>query len=373
MTRSKGPDRDLQADLFLPQIAALPIRDQRDTMERPFFSLHKRKRTKPIDYTSPDGSVTVHVTGNSEYGIATIYDLDILIYCASVLMEHKRRGKNDIPQTLGVVPYDMLKTLRRDTGGGEYEGLANALNRLQSTTVKTNIRTVGRREHTFSWIDSYSQVVDPSGKIRGMKITLAKWFYDGVLMDGGVLTIDPAYFEIKGGVMRWLYRVARKHAGGNGANGFTISMPTLYEKSGSESPYRRFKFEMLKLARENALPGFELEIIEHSAKEPSIKMVRRGANDAGEAEYEAIRPAPKRPARKKVDTDEPRLAFPLEGHIGYSDFGAIAREALPHPQRDLGLVADDFRRFLRDRKIPADNLNIKTMFSTFCSKQGAAS
>jgi plasmid replication initiation protein len=201
----------------------------------------------------------------------------------------------------------MLKTLRRDTGGGEYEGLANALNRLQSTTVKTNIRTVGRREHTFSWIDSYSQVVDPSGKIRGMKITLAKWFYDGVLMDGGVLTIDPAYFEIKGGVMRWLYRVARKHAGGNGANGFTISMPTLYEKSGSESPYRRFKFEMLKLARENGLPGFELEIIEHSAKEPSIKMVRRGANDAGEVEYEAVRPVPKRPARKKVDTKEPPL------------------------------------------------------------------
>jgi plasmid replication initiation protein len=288
MTRTKGPDRDLQADLFLPQITSLPIRDQRDTMERPFFSLHKRKRVKPIDYTSPDGKVSVHVTGNSEYGIATIYDLDILIYCASVLMEHKRRGVNDIPQTLGVVPYDMLRTLRRDTGGGEYEGLANALNRLQSTTVKTNIRTHGRREHTFSWIDSYSQVVDPNGKIRGMRITLAKWFYDGVLMDGGVLAIDPAYFEIKGGVMRWLYRVARKHAGGNGADGFTISMPTLYEKSGSESPYRRFKFEMLKLARENGLPGYSLEIVEQAGKEPSIKMVRRGALTYSSGEEEVL-------------------------------------------------------------------------------------
>jgi plasmid replication initiation protein len=297
-------------------------------MERPFFSLHKRKRIKPIDYVSPDGKVSVHVTGNSEYGIATIYDLDILIYCASVLMEHKRRGVNDIPQTLGVVPYDMLRTLRRDTGGGEYEGLANALNRLQSTTVKTNIRTHGRREHTFSWIDSYSQVIDPNGKIRGMRITLAKWFYDGVLMDGGVLAIDPAYFEIKGGVMRWLYRVARKHAGGNGLDGFTISMPTLYEKSGSESPYRRFKFEMLKLARENALPGFSLEVIEHAAKEPSIKMVRRDARASNTGVEEAIPPALKSPARKKKEDATARLTFPADGHISYSPFGPIALQSL---------------------------------------------
>lgn len=368
MNRLKAPERDMQADLFLPQITALPIRDQRDTMERPFFSLHKRKRIKPIDYTSPDGKVTVHVTGNSEYGIATIYDLDILIYCASVLMEHKRRGINDIPQTLGVVPYDMLRTLRRDTGGGEYEGLANALNRLQSTTVKTNIRMNGRREHTFSWIDSYSQVIDANGKVRGMRITLAKWFYDGVLMDGGVLAIDPAYFEIKGGITRWLYRVARKHAGGNGSDGFTISMPTLYEKSGSESPYRRFKFEMLKLVRENALPGFSLEVIEHPAKEPAIKMVRRSALAGESASVEAPPPAPKKPARAGKE----RLSFPTQGQLRYTNFEPIALATLPAPQRDLDLVAADFRAFIDKRGIPADAVNIVQIFTSFCAKQNPA-
>src|SRR3546814_10151037 len=78
-------------------------------MERPFFSLSKRKRLKPIDYISPDRKITVHVSANSEYGLATIYDLDILIYCASVLIEHKRRGAKDIQQTLNDVPYDTLK------------------------------------------------------------------------------------------------------------------------------------------------------------------------------------------------------------------------------------------------------------------------
>jgi plasmid replication initiation protein len=75
---------------------------------------------------------------------------------------------------------------------------------------------------------------------RGLTITVSDWFYRGVTEDGGVLSIDFAYFSITGGRERWLYRVARKHAGGNGADGFAISMPILFEKSGTEGTYRRF-------------------------------------------------------------------------------------------------------------------------------------
>jgi len=39
-----------QFDLFIPYVADVPLRDQRETMERPFFSLSKNKRIKPIDY-----------------------------------------------------------------------------------------------------------------------------------------------------------------------------------------------------------------------------------------------------------------------------------------------------------------------------------
>src|SRR3546814_4886887 len=108
-----------------------------------------------------------------------------------------------------------------------------------------------------------------------MRIPLAKWFYDGVLMEGGVLAIDPAYFSLTGGRERWLYRVARKHAGGAGTDGFAISMPTLFEKSGAEGDYRRFKFEMTKIVRENALPGYALELELRAEAEPFLRMVRR--------------------------------------------------------------------------------------------------
>jgi hypothetical protein len=46
-----------QLDLFIPYVTALPLRDTRETMERPFFSLAKRKRLKPIEYVSPDGTI----------------------------------------------------------------------------------------------------------------------------------------------------------------------------------------------------------------------------------------------------------------------------------------------------------------------------
>jgi plasmid replication initiation protein len=118
MTRARKTSVSEQFDLFLPYIADLPLRDQREMMERPFFSLAKTKRAKPIDYTSPDGKVHVHVSANPDYGMATIWDADILIYCASMLADMARRGANDVPRTLHLMPYDLLRAIGRPTTGG---------------------------------------------------------------------------------------------------------------------------------------------------------------------------------------------------------------------------------------------------------------
>jgi plasmid replication initiation protein len=275
MTRAKRSPIGDQFDLFLPYLADLPLRDQREMMERPFFSLAKTKRTKPIDYTSPDGKLWVNVSANPSYGMATIWDADILIYCASMLADMARRGVNDVPRTLHIMPYDLLRAIGRPTTGRAYELLGQALDRLVATTVKTNIRAENRREATFSWLDGWTQLVDEkTERSRGMTLELSNWFWEGVLMKGGVLSIDRAYFDITGGRERWLYKVARKHAGGAGEGGFAISMPTLFEKSGAEGPYRRFKFEIAKIADKNALPGYSLTIESEGRKEPMLRMTR---------------------------------------------------------------------------------------------------
>ncbi len=273
-----------QIEMFLPYLADLPLRDQREMMERPFFSLAKSKRVKPIDYRSPDGKLWVHVSANPDYGMATIWDADILIYCASMLADMARRGVNDVPRKLHLMPYDLLRAIGRQPTGRAYELLGQSLDRLVSTTVKTNIRAENRREATFSWLDGWTQLVDEkTERSRGMTIELSSWFYEGVMMTGGVLSIDRAYFDISGGRERWLYKVARKHAGGAGPSGFAISMPTLFEKSGAEGQYRRFKFEIAKIAERDELPGFALSIEQADGKrEPSLRMRRRtdGEGDA---------------------------------------------------------------------------------------------
>ena len=284
-----------QFELFLPYLADLPLRDQREMMERPFFSLAKSKRVKPIDYRSPDGKLWVHVSGNPDYGMATIWDADILIYCASMLADMARRGINDVPRKLHLMPYDLLRAIGRQPTGRAYELLGQALDRLVSTTVKTNIRAENRREATFSWLDGWTQLVDEkTERSRGMTIELSSWFYEGVMMTGGVLSIDRAYFDISGGRERWLYKVARKHAGGAGEGGFAISMPTLFEKSGAEGQYRRFKFEIAKIAERNELPGYALTLEQAEGKrEPSLRMRRRAE---GEGAGPAV-PAPRKKTR----------------------------------------------------------------------------
>lgn len=290
--------RRVQFEMFftLPDFSDISLRDYQETMQRPFFSLSKKKRLKPIEYLSPDKSVSVHVSANPAYGMATIWDADIMIYLASHLNELRERGENDLSPTIRLQPGDLLKRICWGVSGRAYERLIGALDRLQATTIKTNIRANSKsRETTFSWIDSYTHLVDErTQRSLGMEITLSKWFFDGVMDKRNVLAISPLYFEITSGLGKWLYRAARKHAGGNGRDGFTIGFETLHQKSGSESSLPSFKNKIIELARQNSLPDISLEVIGADAPRPKLKMVMR--KHLGEAEMASNAPAPGSPS-----------------------------------------------------------------------------
>ena len=274
----KQPRHSQQADLFIAYLVDLPLRDQKDTMERPFFALDKNGRQQEIDYTSPDGKTWVNVSANPKYGMATIYDADILIWCASQYMELVNRGEKHIPQTIQFHPYDLLKSIGKNPKGKtQYERLRAALDRLKFTGVKTSIRAAGMKKNaSFGWLDNWTELIDEkTGKSKGMTITPPKWFYEGVLMKGGVLSIHQDYFQLTGGFERWLYKVARKHAGMQD-NGFFIALPTLYEKSGIVSPYKVFKNRIKKIAERDELPDYHLEwITDTESGQPTLFMVRR--------------------------------------------------------------------------------------------------
>ena len=92
--------------------------------------------------------------------------------------------------------------------------LKAAFDRLQSTTVLTSIRQPAeRRRHRFSWINEWHERSDSKGRPDGIELIVPDWFYRAVLDDALILTIDRAYFDLTGGLDRWLYRLVRKHGG----------------------------------------------------------------------------------------------------------------------------------------------------------------
>lgn len=335
-----------QFDLFLPNIVDLKFRDQKDTMERPFFSLAKSKRMRPIEYRNDNDGIFVTVQPHQDYGMATIWDADVLIWAASVLSDMKNRRLNEVPREIKFQTHDLLRVIGRATGGKDYVQLRGALDRLKSTIITTNIRVPrgNSKRIIFSWIDQWVDLIDSQTKeSRGLSITLSDWFYRGIMEEGGVLSIDPAYFRISGGRERWLYRVARKHAGGNGSEGFAISMPTLFEKSGAEGTYRRFKFEMQRIVARNDLPGFLLRIRQGEG-EPVLHMVRRDQLCEAElADWRAnprprMRPAPFRP-EKKTDPSPLPLMQPVPRLLTEN---TIARIRVDFPGWDIYALKSDF-------------------------------
>jgi plasmid replication initiation protein len=119
-----------------------------------------------------------------------------------------------------------------------------------------------RRRHRFSWINEWKETADPHGRPLGLELILPDWFYAGVLDDALVLTIDPAYFDLTGGLERWLYRLVRKH-GGHQEGGWSFDLKHLHAKSGSLSPLKHFAYDLREIVRRERLPGYRL-VIERS-------------------------------------------------------------------------------------------------------------
>ncbi len=80
-----------------------------------------------------------------------------------------------------------------------------------------------------------------------------------MLDDALVLTIDRAYFDLTGGLERWLYRLVRKH-GGRQEGGWSFDFAHLHAKSGSLSPLKHFAYDLREIVRRQTLPGYRLVI-----------------------------------------------------------------------------------------------------------------
>jgi plasmid replication initiation protein len=238
-------------------------RDVMELMEVPFLALSKN-RTAPINYESTDGSVKVKISCHTGHYVASIYDWDIVLFAASKMQEVINSGSDIPPRTLIVPRHELLKALHKQDGKKEKKDLKASLSRLRLTGIETTIRNEdGRYDAGFGFLDSWGYTERKD--IKEIKITLSQWLYDGICKKGSLLKVSQKYFTITSGLKKFLYRTARKHVGKN-ENSWDFSIEKLYEKSGSEREFKKFKHDLKKVVNDNDLPGYFIKWMERDGK-----------------------------------------------------------------------------------------------------------
>lgn len=262
----------VQLEFFTVNTVDPPWRDNRDCMEYPFLSLQKG-RTRPIEYRK--GRVALEVHAPSKFGLASIWDWDLIIFAASHLNDAIEAGLAPSPR-IRFVPYDCLRQIGRSTGGKDYRELANAIRRLTATLVITNIRDEDQsgEEGGFHWLigfkipkkytRSHLTPEAPDGEpdpSRPWEIELPPWLYNAILRRRDILAVHPDYFRLKGGLERWLYRLARKAVPDKAeVPALHFRMDTLHQQSGTTRPLRMFAFDIRKIAEKQSLPEYGFRI-----------------------------------------------------------------------------------------------------------------
>ncbi|MEE3502975.1 replication initiator protein A [Acidiphilium acidophilum] len=228
-----------------------------DLMNWPWFSLAKTPRTASIRYQGKKHSVHVAPVAGAT-GIATIWDADILIWATAQLVQAQDE-RLPISRRLIAPASRVLGFLGRGAGRSQYVRLTAAIDRLAGTIVETTLGATADAPIRFRWIEAWEAT--PAGVL----LTLPDWLLTSV-RQRRVLSIDPDYFGLTGGIERWLWLLARKHAAQQ-STGWIVSLDLLYARSGSAARHCDFVAALRRLARSGRLLTYRLDPVWHRGKE----------------------------------------------------------------------------------------------------------
>lgn len=247
------PNRHQQGDLFIADILDAIPKGDIASMEHPLFAL-KGGDMRVRTYERNGVAVTVK-PGHD--GCATIHDKDLWIYCISQLVEAMNRGREDVGRVVRFTAYDFLVSTNRDTSGRAYERMGEMFERLSGTRIETNIQTDGIRERGWFGFIDYARVIerDGGGRMIAVEVGLPEWLWRSIKAKH-VLTLSRDYFRIRKPLDRRVYELARKHCGSQPK--WSVSMKTLYEKSGSRDALRNFRGAVKQLGESGELPDYRM-------------------------------------------------------------------------------------------------------------------
>lgn len=253
--------QSVQLSLALDSPLIGKVKNGRVTMLFNFFALSKETVTELPVYD--DGMVRIEVTG-TKHGVANIWDKEILIYLISLLQDKLNRGELVSPR-LTFTGHDFFRVVGIHATNTAYQRLEDALKRLQSTQVLTNIETGGEGETgAFSWVldyrINYRRDKDGGKTMKSMTVQLCDWLYRAVVKDRQILTYHPDYFKLSPTEKR-LYEIARACCGQHSA--IRINIEKLRLRVGAESDLKVFKSRLVALSKKRRpLPEYGLAIID---------------------------------------------------------------------------------------------------------------
>ncbi len=247
------------------------VKGERSIMSFPFFHLAKGRRLQPIQYQ--DDRVTIEVRP-SPIGVATIYDKEILLYIASLMVEKMNRGEQPDPE-FTFTAHDFLRVTGANRSARSYTRFASALERLQGTQIKTNIEAGGEGEDGFfSWVAEarvqYSRNAKGDKRLKAVRIRLCDWLHRAILKDVRILTYDHRYFSLSP-IERRLYEIARTHCGRQ--EKFVIGIDKLRRRVGCEDTLAKFKHTLKRIATKDPLPEYTMSLA-HDPTSPLSKGLR---------------------------------------------------------------------------------------------------
>jgi plasmid replication initiation protein len=259
-----------QRDLFqLDSPLTGEIRGERSLMAFPFFALSKNAWMKSLSYKHGPVSIEVRPSAN---GVATIYDKEIVLYIAS-LMAAKIEAGEDVEQDFIFTAHDLFSVTGANHSARSYTRLAEALERLQGTQIKTNIEAGGEGEEGFfSWLSEarlhYSTTKSGDKRLKAVKVRLCDWLYRAILRDRQVLDYAAAYFQL-GPVERRIYEVARatSETGPDGER-LEADLATFRLQIGYQNPLANFRTALKTIAAAGSIPEYDVALVEDAAPEP---------------------------------------------------------------------------------------------------------
>lgn len=275
-----------QLDLFNADlILDYSLRDELSGMSIPMYALAKNPSRGVWRWDSPDGKYYVEITsrflseqidpdgsirpGEVAPGRATIFDKDIIIYSISKLNEAMERGM-PVGPTMRFTAYDFFAATKREPGGNDYKNMVEALRRLRSTNVETNIIGDDGTTTKISGIINEAEVKrGVRGELQYIEITLANWLFSAVRTHR-VLAINPRYFELSRPLERVLYSIARKHVGHQAIwpEKGPLELEKLKLKCGAapNSPIRNFVADIKRVIKDDNLPDYRLALSESNGQ-----------------------------------------------------------------------------------------------------------